>query len=128
QRFSNHPAIVTAAGAMSCAATLMLPAAAVLERPWTLAPSAQAIAAVIGLSVVCTAVAMVIYFRLIRTLGPLGTTSGSYLRAGFAVALATALLGEHFTWSILAGMALILVGVVTVTWPQSARNDAKPAV
>ncbi|WP_342735568.1 EamA family transporter [Bradyrhizobium sp. B117] len=38
QRFSKRPAIVTAAGAMSCAAILMLPAAAVLERPWALPP------------------------------------------------------------------------------------------
>jgi drug/metabolite transporter (DMT)-like permease len=123
QRFSKLPAIVTAAGAMSCAAILMLPAAALLERPWTLAPPpAHAIAAVIALAVVCTALAMVIYFRLIRTLGPLGTTSGSYLRAGFAVVLGTTLLGESFTWSILAGMALILAGVVAVTMPPPARQ------
>lgn len=129
QRFSKLPAIVTAAGAMSCAAILMLPAAAVLERPWTLAPPpAQAIAAVIVLAVVCTAVAMVIYFRLIHTLGPLGTTSGSYLRAGFAVTLGTALLGESFTRSSLAGMTLIVVGVVVVTAPPSRRNSGKPLV
>ncbi|MHC2805544.1 drug/metabolite transporter (DMT)-like permease [Bradyrhizobium diazoefficiens] len=122
QRFSGLPAIVTAAGAMSCAAVLMLPAAAALERPWALAPTAQAIIAVLSLAVICTALAMVIYFRLIRTLGPLGTTSGSYLRAGFAVALGTALLGESFTWSSLAGMALILAGVVAVTVPAPART------
>lgn len=127
QRFAKLPAIVTAAGAMSCAAILMLPAAAILERPWTLAlPPAQAIGAVIALAVVCTALAMVIYFRLIRTIGPLGTTSGSYLRAGFAVILGTTLLGESFTWSILAGMVLILTGVVTVTLPPPARHDQKP--
>ncbi|MGT2503476.1 DMT family transporter [Bradyrhizobium guangxiense] len=121
QRFSGRPAIVTAAGAMSCAAALMLPTAAALEQPWRLAqPPAQAIAAVIALGVVCTALAMVIYFRLIHTLGPLGTTSGSYLRAGFAVALGTAILGEHLTWSSLAGMALILAGVVAVTVPALA--------
>ncbi|MGY8665622.1 EamA family transporter [Bradyrhizobium sp. UFLA05-109] len=127
QRFSNLPAIVTAAGAMSCAAILMLPAAAILERPWTLAPPpAQAIVAVIVLAVVCTALAMVIYFHLIHTIGPLGTTSGSYLRAGFAVALGTAWLGERFTWSIVAAMALILAGVVAVTVPLPARNAKKP--
>ncbi|OAF00734.1 permease [Bradyrhizobium centrolobii] len=126
QRFSNLPAIVTAAGAMSCAAILMLPTAALLERPWTLLPPpAQAITAVIALAVICTALAMVIYFRLIRTLGPLGTTSGSYLRAGFAVALGTAWLGERFTWSSLAGMTLILIGVVAVTVPLPARNGEK---
>jgi drug/metabolite transporter (DMT)-like permease len=126
QRFAKLPAIVTAAGAMSCAAILMLPAAAILERPWTLAPPPpEAIAAVVALAIICTALAMVIYFRLIRTLGPLGTTSGSYLRAGFAVMLGTTLLGESFTWSALAGMALILAGVVTVTLPPRARHSEK---
>ncbi|MCK1388809.1 EamA family transporter [Bradyrhizobium sp. 21] len=128
QRFSGLPAIVTAAGAMSCAAVLMLPAAAALEQPWTLPPaSAAATTAVIMLAVVCTAFAMVIYFRLIHTLGPLGTTSGSYLRAGFAVVLGTAWLGERFTWSSLAGMVLILAGVVAVTMPLPARNRTHPA-
>ncbi len=127
QRFAGLPAIVTAAGAMSCAAMLMLPAAAVLEQPWTLVPPpATAIAALIVLAVICTAFAMVIYFRLIQTLGPLGTTSGSYLRAGFAVALGTAWLGERFTWPGLAGMALILVGVVAITAPPPRRNSGKP--
>jgi drug/metabolite transporter (DMT)-like permease len=127
QRFSGLPAIVTAAGAMSCAAALMAPTAAAIERPWTLPPPpASAIAAVITLAIICTALAMVIYFRLIHTLGPLGTTSGSYLRAGFAVALGTVWLGEHFTWSSLAGMALILAGVVTVTVPRPMRHDWKP--
>lgn len=125
QRFSKLPAVVTAAGAMSCAAILMVPAAIAVERPWTLAPTSQAVAAVIGLAVVCTALAMVIYFRLIRTLGPLGTTSGSYLRAGFAVALGTALLGEDFAWSALAGMVLIVVGVIAVTVPMPARHSEK---
>ncbi|WP_407186973.1 DMT family transporter [Bradyrhizobium centrosematis] len=117
QRFAGLPAVVTAAGAMSCAAALMLPIAAILDRPWTLAPTIQAITAVLGLAIVCTAFAMVIYFRLIHTLGPLGTTSGSYLRAGFAVALGTTLLGESFTWSMLAGMTLIVLGVIAVTAP-----------
>jgi drug/metabolite transporter (DMT)-like permease len=121
QRFSGFPATVTAASAMSCAAILMVPAL-VLERPWTLAPTSHAVAAVVSLAVICTALAMVIYFRLIRTLGPLGTTSGSYLRAGFAVALGTAWLGERFTWSALAGMTLILAGVIAITMPLPARH------
>ena len=128
QRFSKLPAIVTAAGAMSCAAILMLPAAAVIEQPWTLTPTAQAIMAVLGLAVVSTALAMVIYFRLIRSLGPLGTTSGSYLRAGFAVALGTAILGESFTWSMLAGMTLIAIGVIAVTTPTRRPSMGAPTI
>ncbi|MVA24357.1 EamA family transporter [Agrobacterium vitis] len=117
QRFAGLPAIVTAAGAMSCAAIMMLPAAIVIEHPWTLTPTPEAIVAVLVLAVLCTAIAMVIYFRLVQTLGPLGTTSGSYLRAGFAVALGILFLGESFTWSILIGMTLIVLGVIAVTVP-----------
>lgn len=125
QRFSDLPAIVTAAGAMTCAAFIMLPAAIVVDRPWTLSPSLEAITAVLALAIVCTALAMVIYFRLVRTLGPLGTTSGSYLRAGFAVALGSIFLGESFTWSTITGMTLIVLGVIAVTVPmrwQRARS------
>ncbi|SKA30054.1 DMT family transporter [Consotaella salsifontis] len=117
QRFAGLPAIVTAAGAMSCAAIMMLPAAMVIERPWTLTPTPEAIIAVLVLAVLCTAIAMIIYFRLVQTLGPLGTTSGSYLRAGFAVALGILFLGERFTWSSLIGMTLIVLGVIAVTVP-----------
>ena len=62
---------------MSCAAIMMLPAAVVIERPWTLAPTPEAIVAVLVLAVLCTAIAMIIFFCLVQTLGPLGTTSGS---------------------------------------------------
>lgn len=117
RRFASLPAIVTAAGAMSCAALMMLPAALVTERPWTLTPTPEAVAAVSILAVLCTAIAMVIYFRLVRTLGSLGTASGSYLRAGFAVALGIVFLGESFDWSIIAGMVLIVLGVIAVTVP-----------
>lgn len=56
-----------------------------------------------------------IYFRLAQTLGSLGTTSGSYPWAGFAVALGIIFLGESFDWSTLAGMALIVLSVIAVT-------------
>jgi drug/metabolite transporter (DMT)-like permease len=124
QRFSALPPAVTAAGAMTCAALMLLPAALIIERPWTLAPAPEAIAAVIVLAVLCTAIAMIIYFRLVRTLGALGTSSGSYLRAGFSVALGILFLGESFTRSTFAGMALIVLGVIAVT---ATRTDAPTA-
>lgn len=95
----------------------MMPMSTIVDRPWTLTPTTEAIAAVITLGVVCTALAMIIYFRLIHTLGPLGTTSGGYLRSGFAVASGVFFLGESFTLSIAIGMALIVLGVVAVTVP-----------
>lgn len=122
QRFSSLPPIVTATGAMMCASVIMVPAAIVVDRPWTLSPTSEALAAVLALGVVCTALAMIIYFRLIHTLGPLGTTSGGYLRAGFAVASDVLLPGESFTLSTAAGMLLIVIGVVAVTVPISWKS------
>ena len=107
---------------MSCAALMLLPAALIIERPWTLVPAPDAIAAMIVLAVLGTAITMIIYFRLVRTLGAPGTTSGSCLRAGFSVALGTLFLGESFTWSTFAGMALIVVGVVAVAAAPRTRS------
>jgi drug/metabolite transporter (DMT)-like permease len=42
---------------------------------------------------------------------------GSYLRAGFAVALGILFLGESFTWPLAVGMALIIIGAIAVTGP-----------
>ena len=102
---------------MSGATVLMLPAALWLDRPWALSPSWPSLAALALLAIVCTALAMIIFFRLVRTLGSLGTNSGSYLRAGFSVLLGAVLLGESFTWSTFAGMVLILLGIAAINAP-----------
>ncbi|WP_019995411.1 DMT family transporter [Aureimonas ureilytica] len=117
QRFVGLPPVVVAAGAMIAASLLMVPPALLVDRPWTLAPTWEATASVLVLGTLCTAVAMMIYFRLIHTLGPLGTTSGGYLRAGIAVASGVLVLGEIFTASAVVGMVLIVVGVVAITLP-----------
>ncbi|SDR51661.1 Permease of the drug/metabolite transporter (DMT) superfamily [Rhizobiales bacterium GAS113] len=130
RRFAALPAAVTATGAMSCAAILMVPIALAVDRPWTLLPSSVAIAALTVLSVLCTAVAMIIFFRLVQTLGALGTNSGSYLRAGFSVALGVLVLGEAFTWWTLAGMILIVLGTAAVNgqsrWASGRGRPTSP--
>ena len=64
-----------------------------------------------ALGVVCTGVALIIYFRLIKTLGSMGVASQSYLRAGFSVLLGLLILGEQPTAPVLAGLALTITGV-----------------
>lgn len=58
---------------------------------------------------------MIIYFRLVKTLGAVGVTSGSYLRAGFGVLLGAFFLGENITPNLLGGIVLILLSVAIVT-------------
>lgn len=115
RRFSGQPPLLTAACSMTMAAIVMLPISLYLDRPWTLMPSAGALWSVFALGVLSTALAMIIYFRLVRTLGPLGVTSGSYLRAGFSVLLGVAVLNETLTLPVMAGLVLILLGVAIAT-------------
>jgi drug/metabolite transporter (DMT)-like permease len=111
RRFAGMPAAVTAAGAMACAAVIMVPLSLLLDRPWALAPSGQGLLALACLSFLSTAFGMLFYFRLVQTLGAVGTTSGSYLRAGFSVVLGVIVLDESFAWPAMLGMALIVAGV-----------------
>ena len=55
--------------------------------PWALAPSASSLLALLVLAVFSTALAFVIYFRLVQTLGSVGTTAQAYLRVPIDVAV-----------------------------------------
>lgn len=115
KRFSEQPPVLTAACSMAFAALLMLPISVLADDPLMLTPTPSAIAAVITLGIFSTALAMVIYFRLVRTLGPLGVTTGSYMRAGFSVALGVLVLGETLSPALIVGLIMIFIGVAIVT-------------
>ncbi|MEM7223884.1 MAG: EamA family transporter [Pseudomonadota bacterium] len=118
KRFTHLPAGVTAAGAMLWAAGVLVPLSLLLEQPWTLRPSGHAIAAAVVLSIFCTGVALLIYFRLVRTLGSLGVASQAYLRAGIGVLLGVVFLGEEITPLIAVGLLLAILGVAAINLPR----------
>ncbi len=74
-----------------------LPLSLLVDQPWTLAPSLPSVWALLGLSVFSTALAFVIYFRLLATLGSVGTTAQAYLRVPIGVGIAILFLGETLT-------------------------------
>jgi drug/metabolite transporter (DMT)-like permease len=106
-----------AAGSLLCGAAILAPVCIVVERPWTLMPSASSILALLGLAVFSTAFAFVIYFRLIQTLGSVGTTAQAYLRVPIGVALGVLLLGERLSATAWIGLACVVVGVAAMTIP-----------
>lgn len=118
KRLGHLPPTVTAAAVMLCAGAVVLPAALVLDRPWTLRPSPLALAATAALAVFCTALALLLYFRLVRTLGSLGVASQAYLRSGFSVLLGIVLLGESFRPAVGFGLALVILGVAAINLPR----------
>jgi drug/metabolite transporter (DMT)-like permease len=118
--FANLPPIVSATGTVVCAAFTMIPLSLLVDRPWQVLPSALSVAASLCLGVFSTSAAYIVYFRLLALVGPLGTSSGSYLRAGVAVVLGVVFLGETFTpWSVV-GLGCVLIGVAILT---TNRND-----
>jgi len=87
-------------------------------------PSAKVVASVIGLGVLCTAIAFVVFFALIDEVGPVRATVITYVNPAVAVALGVILLGEPMTVGIAVGFALVLGGSVLATW---RGGPAEPA-
>ena len=121
--FKGLDPMAPAAGSLLCGAAILLPVSFVAERPWTLMPSTTSVLALLGLAIFSTAIAFVIYFRLIQTLGSVGTTAQAYLRVPIGVALGVLLLGEKLSPTAWIGLACVVIGVAAMTIP--AR---KPAV
>ena len=115
--FSGFDPMAPAAGSLLCGAAILVPASLVMDQPWTLAPSISSLLALVGLAVFSTALAFVIYFRLIMTLGSVGTTAQAYLRVPIGVALGVIFLGETLTSTAWIGLGCVVVGVAAMTIP-----------
>ena len=120
--FKDLDPMAPAAGSLLCGAVMLLPVSAVVERPWMLAPSGTSLLALSGLAVFSTAIAFVIYFRLIQTLGSVGTTAQAYLRVPIGVAFGVLLLGESLSPTAWIGLGCVVIGVAAMTIP--ARKPA----
>lgn len=126
KRFGHLSASVTATGTMIWSVIVLVPASLILEQPWTLSPSLKAIAAATALSILCTGCALLIYFRLVKTLGSLGAASQAYLRAGFGVMLGVIFLGEQITPLIGLGLFAAVIGVAAINIPTRKKPKVKP--
>ena len=115
--FKGLDPIVPAAGSLLSGAAILVPVSLMTDRPWTLAPSGSSMMALVGLAVFSTALAFVIYFRLILSLGSVGTTAQAYLRVPIGVALGVAFLGEILSPTAWIGLGCVVVGVAAMTIP-----------
>ncbi|OLE27309.1 MAG: hypothetical protein AUG44_10565 [Actinobacteria bacterium 13_1_20CM_3_71_11] len=110
---SEQPGLAITAASLALTALAYLPAAIVqLPRHW---PAANVVGSIVGLSVVCTAAAFLLFFALIAEVGPVRATVITYINPAVAVALGVTLLHERFTIGIAVGFALVLAGSVLAT-------------
>lgn len=112
RRFAGTPPLVTAAGQVTESSLTVLPLALVVDRPWLRPlPSRASWAAVIALALLCTALAYVIYFRILAASGASNLLLVTLLMPVSAVLLGTVVLGERIEPREVLGMALIAAGL-----------------
>jgi drug/metabolite transporter (DMT)-like permease len=113
RRMGGLPALGIVAASLAFSAFLYAPLAAV-NWPSTL-PSAHVVESVLGLAIVCSAAAFLIYFALIREVGPVRGTVFIYVNPAVAAALGVTLLNEPLTVGMVIGFALVLTGSILAT-------------
>jgi drug/metabolite transporter (DMT)-like permease len=121
RRFATVAPEVAAAGTLTAAAIVLLPLCFFVEAPLNSTPSAASLAALLVNALVATALGFVVYFRLIRTIGSMGTASVGYLKPAVGVLIGCVLMGEPLTWTTGAGLIAILIGVAAINQTDSQR-------
>ena len=94
---------------------MMIPIVFVMHPPWTLpVPSQTAFLALVGLALISTALAYLLFFRIMRTAGPSNVMLVTFLIPVSAILLGSGLLGEDLLPRHFAGMAAIFVGLALI--------------
>ncbi|MBI5068239.1 MAG: DMT family transporter [Deltaproteobacteria bacterium] len=124
RRLSDLPTLDVVAGSLALAALAYAPVG-IAQLPSHL-PSPAAMGAVLGLGVFCTAIAFLLFFRLIAEVGPVRATVVAYLNPAVAVAAGVALLAEPFTLGMAVGFPLILLGSYLATHRPARAAPAAP--
>jgi drug/metabolite transporter (DMT)-like permease len=107
--------VTVATGQLSIAALVMLPLALLIEQPWLRpAPSAEAWAAILALALFCTALAYILYFRLIETAGATNALLVTLLIPPTAILLGWLFLGEALEPRHFVGLLLIALGLAAI--------------
>lgn len=118
--------MATATGQVIASSLIMLPLALLVDRPWTLAaPSPAALGALIAVAAMSTALAYVLYFRILATAGATNLLLVTFLIPVSAILLGGLFLGETLLPRHFAGMALIGLGLAAIdgrAWRQLSRR------
>lgn len=125
------PPLVGPAAQLICSATMVLPIALIVDKPFSLSPGVPALISVAILGIFGTAVAYLIYYRLLDHAGAVFISLVTYLLPPAGVILGMVFLDETPGWYSFAGMFLIIAGVMIVNrvgrkrrLPESAPNAA----
>ncbi len=104
-----------AAGQLVVSSLLLAPLSLAVDRPWSLPlPGLEALGAVLGLALFSTALAYLLFFRILRDAGPSNLLLVTMLIPPSAMLLGSLFLGESFGPPEIGGLSLILLGLVAI--------------
>jgi len=120
--------LVVATGQLTATTMMMAPLALVVEQPWTLtAPGPGPVAAIVALALASTALAYILFFRILTAAGAVNLSLVTLLIPVSAVLFGAAFLGETIAMRQLAGMGLIGLGLLAIDGRLFAAMRRSPA-
>lgn len=127
RRFRNVSPIKVATGQVTGSTIVLIPIVALVDRPWTLsAPGATTWGALIGIALLCTVLAYILYFRILAAAGATNLLLVTFLIPVSAILLGSLVLGEVLLVREFAGMALIGVGLAFIDGRLLGAFPARP--
>ncbi|MUG93543.1 EamA family transporter [Scytonema sp. UIC 10036] len=114
RRFKELSPVVTSAGMLTSSTVMILPIALILDKPWTLRPSAMTWGVLLVLGLFSSAIANLIYFRILAVAGATNVSLVTFLIPMSALLLGVFVLGERLDWNTFAGMAFIFTGLAAI--------------
>jgi drug/metabolite transporter (DMT)-like permease len=107
--------LTTAAGQVTASTLMLVPMALLVDRPWALAmPGPATWAAMAGIALLSTALAYVLFFRILSTAGATNLMLVTFLIPVSAILLGSLALGERLEAKHVLGMALIAAGLAAI--------------
>ena len=107
--------MATATGQVTASSLMLIPLMLAVDRPWTLpAPSLETVGALVGIAVLSTAFAYILYFRILATAGATNIVLVTFLVPVSAILLGVFVLDEVLFVEHFIGMALIGIGLAAI--------------
>ena len=107
--------LATSTGLLTCSTFMLFPIALIADRPWHLPwPSLEVVLAVVGFALLSTALAYILYFRIVATAGATNLMLVTFLMPVTAILLGVMVLHETLEPRHIAGMALIAIGLLAI--------------
>ena len=114
RRFRGLPPVTVTTGMLVCSSVMLVPLVLMFEQPLALHPGLAAWGAILGLSLISTAAAYMIYFRILARAGATNILLVTFLIPVSAILLGVLILGERFGWNAVGGMLLIFAGLIAI--------------